>query len=219
LTSRLRLQDMARLLADGLSVVVAARPRRPICLINIAGGPSADSWNALIHLHAEHAAVLAGRTIVIAVLDLDDRGPAFGVRVLEVLTAPGAPLGGLDVDFQHIKYEWSDAERLRQALGDLHAVDVACAISSEGGLFEYGSDAEIVANLVSLQAGTAPDAVVVGSVTRVGEPARLSQAASRMSTHPRTLEAFRHLAERGGWVVHRVIDRPFSYHLTLTKSE
>lgn len=58
LTTRIRLQDMARLLADGLSRTAAAQLQRPLCFINIAGGPASDSWNALIHLHAEHADLL-----------------------------------------------------------------------------------------------------------------------------------------------------------------
>src|SRR5712692_4870809 len=97
LMTRLRLQDMARLLADGVSLAAAAAPQRPLCLVNIGGGPAGDSWNALIHLHAEHPDLLAGREIVIAVLDLDDRGPAFGVRALETLRATGAPLCGLEI--------------------------------------------------------------------------------------------------------------------------
>src|SRR5271169_5306128 len=35
---RLRLQDVARLLADGLASSAACRPRRPLCLVNIGGG-------------------------------------------------------------------------------------------------------------------------------------------------------------------------------------
>lgn len=214
-TARLRLQDMARLLADGLVPTLGARPGRPVCLINIAGGPAADSWNALIHLHDEHSALLSGREIRIVVLDLDDRGPGFGGRALAALGAPGGRLSGLEIGFQHVTYEWSDADRLRQALDDLHATEAACAISTEAGLFEYGSDMEIVTNLANLRAGTAPDASVVGSVTRDGEPVRWSQAASRVSTRPRTIEAFRDLADQAGWTVQRVIERPFSYHVRL----
>src|SRR5580698_5864416 len=49
-TARLRLQDMAGLLADGLAMTVAVDSRRRVCLVNIGGGPGADSWNALISL-------------------------------------------------------------------------------------------------------------------------------------------------------------------------
>ena len=94
---------------------------------------------------------------------------------------------------------------MRQELEDLHATDAARVISSEGGLFEYGSDAEIVVNLEKLHVGTAPDASIVGSVTRDGEPVRSSQTASRVAIRPRAIEAFRYLAKHAGWTVERVI--------------
>ena len=152
--ARLRLQDIARLLADGLLCSLLAQPRRPLCLINVGGGVASDSWNALIHLQAE-ISTLADRAIVIAVIDIDDDGPAFGARAMHALRAPAAPLGGLDVSFRHFKYDWSAADRLRQTFTDLNTAEALCAISSEGGLFEYGSDTEIMANLNAMHAGTA----------------------------------------------------------------
>jgi hypothetical protein len=214
---RVRLQDMARLLADGLAGM-RLDARRQVRLINIAGGPASDSWNALILLQAELPELLAGRGVVIAVLDLDETGPAFGQRALAALRTPGAPLNGLDVAVRHVRYGWSDASRLRQALDELGAGEAACAISSEGGLFEYGTDAEIVANLGELHAGTAADAVMVGSVTRESELMRISQGLHGILLHPRTVDAFRALAAEAGWTVNRLIERPLSYHVSLLKS-
>lgn len=217
-TARLRLQDMAILLAEGLARTVASfEPNRGVCLVNIGGGAGADSWNALIHLHSEDAGLLMGKSIAITVLDLDARGAAFGVRASEALCGPGAPLSGLNVSFQYLSYEWSDTSRLRSVLEGLNAGDAACAISSEGALFEYGSDEEIVANLKALHAATPGDAIVVGSVTRDGALVRASLIASRVATRPRTMEWFRGLCERAGWSVERVIERPFSYHVRLMK--
>jgi hypothetical protein len=218
LTTRLRLQDVARLLADSLRRTLAAHPGRTLCLINIAGGPAADSWNALIHLQAEHPDLLVGREVAVAVLDLDDHGPAFGGRAIAALRAFGAPLAGLDISFRHITYDWSEADALGQMLADVHAADSACAISSEGGLFEYGLDAAIIANLEQLHAGTGPDAVVVGSVTRDGEPSRSAQATNRFATRPRTIEALRCLTEAARWRLDHVLERPFSYNVRLAKS-
>ncbi len=116
LMARVRLQDMARLLADGVSLTAAADPHRPLCLVNIGGGPAGDSWNALIHLHAAQPDLLAGREIVVTVLDLDDQGPAFGVRAFEALRAPGAPLRGLAIGVRHVRCQWSDVDRLRNSL-------------------------------------------------------------------------------------------------------
>src|SRR5271165_2470714 len=216
-TARLRLQDMARLLADGLAMTSTVDPRRRVCLVNIGGGPGADSWNALISLPNVRAELLADREIEIAVMDLDERGPAFGSRALDALRAAGAPLSGLNIRFRHFGYEWSRPERLHDALEELRASDAACGISSEGALFEYGSDDEIASNLRVLHAGTTRDSIVVGSVTREGRPVRASLIASRVATRPRTIEAFRALAEQSGWIVQLVIERPFSYHVRLVK--
>jgi hypothetical protein len=216
-TGRLRLQDMSVLMAEGLVRTLACEPHRGICLVNIGGGAGADSWNALIHLYGENAGFLIGKNIEIAVLDLDARGAAFGVRASEALCAPEAPLNGLDVSFQYLSYEWSDTSRLRKVLEGLNAGEAACGISSEGGLFEYGSDEEIVSNLRVIHKGTAEDAFVVGSVTRESELVRASLIASRVATRPRTMEAFRGLCELAGWSVERVIERPFSYHVRLMK--
>jgi hypothetical protein len=216
-TARLRLQDMARLLADGLVRAAAVEPRRPVCLVNIGGGTGSDSWNTVIRLQGGPGELLVGREIGISVMDLDARGPGFGGRAIEALSAAGGPLAGLKVGFRHIDYQWSDAERLRGLLRELDARDAACGVSSEGGLFEYGSDEEIVSNLRALDAGTPQDAVVVGSVTRDGAPVRVSLIASRVLTRPRTIEGFRSLCERGGWTLEEAIARPFSYNVRLVK--
>jgi len=224
-TARLRLQDMARLLAHGLRRAAAAEPRKPVCLVNIGGGAGADSWNALIHLSGRASdlagdqgpALLTGRKITIALLDLDARGPAFGARAVAALGTAAGPLSGLDVEFRHSRFDWSDAGRLEAALVELNAGAAACGISSEGGLFEYGTDEEIVSNLKALHAGTARDAFVVGSVTRDAAPVRASLIASRVLTRPRTIEAFRALCEAGGWKLEEWIERPFSYHVRMVK--
>ena len=218
LTARIRLQDTARMLADALAPCLAANPQRPLLLINIAGGPASDSWNALIWLRREHGNLLAGRESVIAVLDIDEAGPAFGARAIAALRAPGAPLEGLEVGLRHVPYDWAQADRLRAALEVLRAGSATCAISSEGGLFEYGCDAEVIANLQTLHLGTASDTCVVGSVTRDGEPVRCSQTANGVASRPRTIEAFGRLAERAGWGLERTIERPFSYQVRLVKN-
>lgn len=217
LALRIRLQDMARLLTDGIAGMLNDAQQRPIRFINVAGGPASDCWNALIVLQAERPKLLAGLEIVIAVLDQDEAGPAFGGRAVAALCEPGAPLSGLDVALRHYPYQWSDTARLRQVLEELRASEAACAISSEGGLFEYGTDVDVVANLRVLHAGTAADAVVVGSVTRDSELVRLSQSIHGIRLQPRTIDAFQALSAEAGWRVERVIERPMSYHVLLMK--
>ena len=217
LALRIRLQDMARLLADGVATMLDAQPGRPVCFVNIAGGPASDSWNALILLRTERPELLAGRSVVVAVLDLDESGPAFGARAVAVLREPGGPLSEVKVSLQHIPYGWSETSRLKEVLTELQASEAACAISSEGGLFEYGTDEEVVANLRALHAGTAADAVMAGSVTRESELMRAMMSIHGMRLQPRTLDAFRALAAEAGWTVKRAIERPLSYHVLLAK--
>lgn len=213
LTSRIRLQDMAHLLADGLEQQICAKRGRPVCMLNIGGGTAADSWNALLCLRARVGPLLGDRSIRVAVLDRDECGPAFGARAVEALQKPGAPLHGLNIDFEFICYDWSYPHRLSLLLPGPGAEDSGCAISSEGGLFEYGSDEEIVANLTALRAGTPLDAFIVGSVTRDCEAVRANRQI--VASRPRTIEAFRVLVEGGGWKLNQVIERPFSYHVSL----
>lgn len=215
-TSRLRVQDMARLLADG---VLAASPvaGRALCFVNIAGGPAADSWNALLVVRAERPDLLAGRRIVVAVLDPDSEGPAFGAAAVARLREAGAPLAGLELAFRHRPLRWSDTAALRAELETVGARDAFCAASSEGGLFEYGSDEEILDALAALAAGTAPDAVIAGSVTREGEATRASHRGAEVAVRPRTLDAFRALVAKAGWAIERTIERPLSYHVRMAK--
>jgi hypothetical protein len=211
LSMRLRLRDMARLLADRLAGPLAA-DRRPLTLVNIAGGPAPDSLNALILLRKERPELL-DRPIRIRVLDLDAEGPAFAGKALAALKAAGAPLEGLDVALDHVPYDWTRVEGLRAVLAE--AAGTLVAASSEGGLFEYGADEAITANLEALFAGTGPDAVVVGSVTRGDGPGRFARRTSRVPVRPRSLAEFQALTS--GWSVAKVIERPMSRNLVLVK--
>ncbi|MET0594809.1 MAG: hypothetical protein ABW133_19060 [Polyangiaceae bacterium] len=213
--SRVRLEDMARLLARGVAPALAAKPGRPVHFFNIAGGPGADSWNALLVLQKENAALLAGRTITIHVLDLDHEGPAFGARALAALRGDGGPLRDLDVHFRHVAYDWREPERLRALLADSGAKEAVLAVSSEGGLFEYGSDDEIADNLRSIRDLGPDDSAVVGSVTRAGSHVEFLR---HFTVKPRTIEAFRAIAARGGWSIAENIARPLSYDVRLSKT-
>ena len=109
---RLRMQQIAKLLVEALLAPLAAAPDAPLALVNIAGGPALDSINALIVLARAHASLLR-RPIAIHVFDAQPDGPAFGARALRALAAPGAPLGGIDVQFEHHAYDWNDTARSR----------------------------------------------------------------------------------------------------------
>ncbi len=216
MTARLRLQDMAVLIGEGLTDRLATNRERPLHFINIAGGPAADSWNTLIRLQRVDSA-LAHREISVTVLDVDDQGPAFGARAFEALQTVGAALHGLRIRFHHETYNWAESGELRRILRPAAAEHSLCAVSSEGGLFEYGSDDEIAANLTTLDELTPPDTIVVGSACREGELTRI-HAGIGVTLRPRPRDAFRALVERAGWRVDTFIERPFNDGVRLVKA-
>jgi len=212
---RLRLRDMARLLADGLAPRLSQDARRPVCFINIAGGPAIDSINALIVLQRERPELLQSRTISLCVLDGDARGPSFGARALSALQEPGAALHGVDVRFEHRHYDWRNTAELTSALADAVQADAIVAASSEGGLFEYGTDQDIVRNLQALAAAPQARTFVVGSVTRDDETIRTLKLTSTAATKPRGLARFTELCAAAGWVIERSVERPLSDQVVL----
>jgi hypothetical protein len=99
-------------------------------------------------------------------------------------------------------------------LDEAHSARAVAICSSEGGLFEYGSDRNIEANLKILR--TCPEVqAVVGSVTRNDSPIQLLHETSRAATRPRGLDAFRTIAQDSGWDISKAIQRPFSDQVVL----
>ena len=199
---RLRMQQTARLVADGL-VEDLAKARGALHLINIGGGPAIDSINAVILLKCGHPELLQ-RPIVIHVLDPDKDGPFFGANALAALKAPGRPLEGLDIAFDHRAYDWNKPAVLESLVRELTAASALVAASSEGALFEYGSDEAIIANLTALRAGGTGARLVAGSVTRADESRRRMIALTRFNLVPRGLDGFAPLAEQAGFTIARV---------------
>jgi hypothetical protein len=195
---RLRMQQIAHLLAEALLAPLAEAPDAPLHLVNIAGGPALDSINALIVLARAHA-TLIHRPIAIHVFDARQDGPAFGARSLVALNAPGGPLHGIEVQFQHHAYDWNDAAPLARLLAGLAARGAIIAASSEGGLFEYGTDDAIVANLTVLARAGVP--IVAGSVTSSSEVRKRMIAQASFRIFARGLEGFAPLAERSGYAI------------------
>jgi hypothetical protein len=199
---RLRLQAMARQLAAALAAPLATRCG-PLCLLNIGGGTGIDSLNALLLLHREHGDLLAGRTTTILVLDCDDAGPRFGARLLDALLADSGPLHGLAATFSHVPYNWSDVSTLQQVLAGLDpGAVVGC--SSEGGLFEYGRDVDITANLRVLCDCGPGDVAVVGSLLKDGPtPTRMKESARMPLWRQFTRDEFARVIVPAGWTIAR----------------
>lgn len=219
ISMRLRLSDMARLLSENLVPSLAAERAQPLHLLNIAGGPAIDSINALLLLERQHPGLLANREVKLRVLDGDGHGPAFGARALAALRQSGAPLAGVNATFEHVLYDWSTPEgELSRLLREAEQAGAIVAVSSEGGLFEYGSDEHILANLRVLVAAHASGTFVVGSVTRNDELMKFVKQTSNAATIPRGLATFRALVERAGFRVAQCIERPMSDQVVLRPS-
>src|ERR1700690_1640232 len=218
---RLRLQDIAHLLADALIPVLDTQPKAAIHLLNIGGGPAIDSLNALILIRKERPNTLTGRQIYIHSLDLNTDDADFGARALASLLSEGAPLHGLQIGFQHISYNWSDPAGLGTLVKSFESGYNIVAASSEGALFEYGLDDHIIGNLRALDQVTPADMLIAGSVTRADDLGRMMNGAglgSRAAVQFRGLEAFTELVQRAGWKITKVIDRPMSHDILMKKA-
>lgn len=209
ISMRLRLQQCAMLLAEGLHEALAQSPSKPLHLLNIAGGTAIDSLNALILLQRKDP-VLLRRPITILVLDIDSLAPDFGARAVSVLTAPGHILSGLDLHFKYQRYDWNDTRLLVDRIQQSAASQAILAASSEGGLFEYGTDSAIIANLQALAAPSPGPEVIVGSVTGADPLRRASIKRARFKIVPRGVEGIRPLAAQAGLELTRVEHTPLS---------
>jgi hypothetical protein len=197
---RLRMQQVAQLLAEGLVEHLRAEAGAPLDLIDIGGGPALDSLNALILLARDHPELLA-RRITVHVLDSDPDGPFFGASALAALATQGRPLHGRDIAWRHAPYDWNTTAPLAELVCMLAAAGAIVAASSEGALFEYGSDDAVVANLVALRAGGSGARLVAGSVTRPDDVRRRMIAQTGFRLMPRGLAGFAPLAARAGFKI------------------
>ena len=200
---RLRMQQTARLLADGLVEDLGRAADAPLRLINIGGGPALDSINALILLRRARPDLFEATDHAIRVPGFQpgpDRGSA--ANALAALQAtPGRPLHGVDVAWHQRDYDWNAPAALEQLVADVTSAGGLIAASSEGALFEYGSDAAIVANLTALRAGGTGAKLVAGSVTSADDLRRRMIAQTRFKVIPRGIAGFAPLAARAGFTI------------------
>jgi hypothetical protein len=196
---RLRMQQVAHLMADALAGDLAgADAAAPLTLINIGGGPALDSINALIVLRKARPALL-NRPIAIEVLDANADGAFFGANALAALKAEHGPLAGLDVVMRHHDYDWDQPAMLKSLAGKLAAAGAVIGGSSEGALFEYGSDQAIVENFTALHANGAGARFVAGSVTSAHQTRRRMINRTLFKLKPRGLEGIAPLVAQGGF--------------------
>jgi hypothetical protein len=143
--ARMRIRDLCRLQADAVIPQLESSPQENLCFMNIAGGAASDSINTLILILKENPILVRNRKIEINVLDIDTLGPHFALSCIEALKTQAHHFHGLDVAFRHVPHDWKDTDGLIPLLSNKKHCIVMCA--SEGGLFEYGMDEDIIGNL------------------------------------------------------------------------
>lgn len=203
---RLRLRDLARLLAGHLAGSLGRTPGRGVCFLNIAGGTAIDSLNGLLVTTRQCPGLLAGRRIAIHVLDPDRDGAAFGARALAALTAAGGPLAGLTASLERRDYDWRTPETLRAVVEETCREGELVIACSEGGLFEYGTDADVSANLKVLREVLPADSLVAGSVLLDGVVGRAMVKYGRIPLRLREPASLAALAASTGWTVSLTLD-------------
>jgi hypothetical protein len=159
---RMRVRDISNCQSKALTQILRNSPEKNLCMINIAGGAASDSINTLFLVQNEDQNLLKNRKIEINVLDIDTFGPAFADNCISELKAKGGRFNGLDISFNHVKYDWNNPEILDKVLKERAEWLISC--SSEGGLFEYCTDEVIQKNLDTLFSNSNTDLIITGSL-------------------------------------------------------
>lgn len=215
---RLRMAGLARFLADGLYEALKNDEKKPLCFVNIGGGLSPDTLNAMLLLQKEHPGLLSKRKVTITVLDLEEAGPFFGNNALKALQVPGAPLEKVDAVLKYSRYDWKQPEALAGIFGIRVTAGSIVAISSEGGLFEYGDDYTVISNLTALAKLAGRGAVFAGSVTRDEGPIKLLKQTSSVPTVQRNLKDLEKILLGAGWELKNIEQGVFSNNVLLVKT-
>jgi hypothetical protein len=210
---RMRLRQVARSIADRLIASLSVSDSTEVHVLSLSGGTASDALNALILVQAERPELLNAREVVVHVLDPDEAGPRFAGRCLEALTTMDAPLDGVAVTLQRSPYDWSDPKTLRAGLARMDLAGTVVQGSSEGGLFEYGSDVDIVANLAVLRDGTPDDFGIVGTLWRDEPLTRVMRETNPLEFTLRKVEPFAELVRTAGWEVDTQADDNPVYHV------
>ena len=190
---RLRMQQIARLLADALLRSARRRAGRAAQSRQHRGRPGARQ-----HQRADHARARARDAdrpsdrdpcVRCAAGRADLRRPraACAHRARGAAARDRCPVPTPRLRLERHRAARAPACRPRRA-------GAIIAASSEGGLFEYGTDDAIVANLTALARAGVP--IVAGSVTSSSEVRKRMIAQTRFRLFARGLEGFAPLAER-----------------------
>jgi hypothetical protein len=153
--------------------------------------------------------LVKSRKVEIIVLDVDTISPHFALACIEALKALGHHFHGLDLAFQHIPHDWRATNALISLLSNRKDCIVMCA--SEGGLFEYGTDQDILGNLNVLY-DHAPDGMRIAG-TVVHEPSKVHATVPAMAKATNAglrflgVRGLTALLEKTGWRLERVLEK------------
>ncbi|MCX6225211.1 MAG: hypothetical protein NTV01_10780, partial [Bacteroidia bacterium] len=207
-TLRMRVRDISMLQAELLIPQLVQSPRKNLCFVNIAGGTACDSINAIIIIKKNHPSLLKDRKIEINVLDVDEYGPAFANKCMESLKTDGAHFHDLDISFRYTNYNWNNPAKLTELLSE--RVEWLVVSSSEGGLFEYGEDEEILQNLQSLCDNTSDDTRITGTIVRdkcTVDPALLAgMKMTNIKFRLLGIGGLINILRKTKWVIERIIE-------------
>jgi len=200
---RIRVRNISILQAEALRPELERHPNKQLVMVNIAGGAAGDSINSLRLLAAANKELLSKRRIEIIVLDTDTFGPEFASSSIEVLKINDPLFFGLNLSVRHIRYDWNSTQALSELLESTK--DAIHGFSSEGGLFEYGTDQAIQANLEAIARTSNSDARIVGSIML--DPDHINpmmvemQKVTGTSTRFLGMDGLRSIVSKSGWEI------------------
>jgi hypothetical protein len=162
---------------------------------------------------------LKERNIEINILDIDTYGPNFAKQCIEALKEPNAYFHGLDISFRHIQNNWSNTQKLSDLLSERK--DWIQIYVSEGGLFEYGSDKEIIENLNIVYDNSVDDMQIVGSLLFDKDSMNPAMIELRKITGVTSsligIEGFKGILKNTNWILDRITDDGTMYFIFTLK--
>jgi hypothetical protein len=214
---RMRVRDVCKLHADTLETQLIKEKDKNLCFINIAGGAACDSINALITVLKKDPSLLKNREIEINVFDIDRFGPSFARNCVESLKSSDNYFSGLNISFNHIYYNWNDTLGLKDFL--IKRKEWLIIASSEGGLFEYASDEDIISNLNILYDNSSKNMKIVGSAIRDVNTVDPGILASMKLTNIKArllgVEGLKKIINKTTWIIENIMENNPRY-LTFT---
>jgi hypothetical protein len=205
---RMRVRDICKLHTEILISQLKNENEKNLCFINIAGGSACDSINALMNVCKNDPSLLKNREIEINVFDIDRFGPSFAKNCIESLKATGNCFSGLNVSFNHFLYNWNDTNILYEFLQKRK--EWLKISSSEGGLFEYASDEDIIRNLNVLYENSQDNMKIIGSLihdaNNVDPGIRASMKLTNIKARLLGVNGLKNLLRETAWSLDKVME-------------